>query len=124
MKSEDELLLLFMYREGFTEEDMYDVNTIESARESFRFSQFKLGRNISTALIVFSGALKGFADKLSGKSIETYEYHVEEYPTEDFLDKKKHISTNKIFVQREKKQSIRHQVINRKPRHLNKKIIR
>lgn len=124
MKTEDELLLLFMYLEGFTEEDMYDVNTIESARVSFRFSLFKFGRRISHAIVIFSGSLKGFANKLSGESIETYEYHVEEYPVENSLDNKSLASRNKIFAQHDKKQSIRHQVLNRKPRHLNKKIIR
>lgn len=119
MKTEDELLISFMYREGYTEEDMYDGKTLAMIRHSARFHFLLLqisakrlfrtiGEEIKQSWSDLKDALQPVAVWMEG------------------LYKEKPVATKKKsfkLIDSKNISRMSHQVDNRKPRHLVKKII-
>lgn len=112
MKTEQELLISYMYREGYTEEDMYDENTLRVVRDSFGFrlfhTAFILAETAASAVKAFKEWVANLVDCLST---------IKEDPPSLFHGTVKHANIYESITAID-------QVMDRKPRHLVKKIIR
>lgn len=122
MKNDELILLTYMYEKGYTDEDMFDEKTMNKVRHSLEFClhRFKLG------FPKIVGAFRVFADKF----VEIWS-NVAEQVREIFPVLKEVVLTEPVLPQYKtftpidfsKRQQIRHQVIDRKPKHLTRKII-
>ena len=123
MKTEDELLISFMYREGYTEEDMYDIEVLAAVRSSFGFrlmtSTYVLNERFSKLGQIIQEAMNNFKNALLGISPA----FVEVLETGEMPKVTKRKQSFKV-IDSKFHSHMSHQVDNRKPRHLVKKIIR
>ncbi|ANU28441.1 hypothetical protein [Planococcus versutus] len=121
MKTNDQLLLRYMYEAGYTEEEMFDTAKITKAGNSIGFFFFNLRLStkglINRIVSAFDQFKETVKDIWSGiKSQVTYLDEYWEVPSR---------KNNSIpLIDFRKRSSIQHQVLTRKPNHLIRKIIR
>ncbi|WP_404466554.1 hypothetical protein [Planococcus rifietoensis] len=118
MKNDNEILLLFMYESGFTEEDMWDESIIESTRHSIAFWAYKFKRLTERAFNNLFNAIKNVVSNIwDGIKKNLF--------CEDNIFNEPSYKTNTIpKIDFNMRPLISDQVTDRKPKHKVKKIIR
>lgn len=119
MKTEDELLISFMYREGYTEEDMYDEKTLSIARSSINFRLLLLQIHTKRVFGIIGNNLKQMWTNIKNAFQPVAAFFEEIYKEQPAAPKNKPFK----IIESKNISSMSHQVDNRKPRHLVKKII-
>lgn len=119
MKAEDELLISFMYREGYTEEDMYDEKTLSIARCSINFRLLLLQIHTKRVFGIISDNLKQMWTNIKNAFQPVAAFFEEIYIEKPVARKKQSFK----LIESKTISRMSHQVDNRKPRHLVKKII-
>lgn len=119
----DALLLNYMYQKGYTEEGMYDIATMSKVERSFEYClhRFKLGA------VKIVGALKVFADKVVEVWSGVADQIREIWPViKEVTSREPVLSRYKTYapIDFTKRHQSRHQVLNRKPPHQIRKILR
>lgn len=123
MKTEEQLLLTYMYQEGYTEEDMYDEQVVQKAFRSIDFYIFKMMPKVKLAVVSVIAAFKKVAEvfKTTWSSISKAIKEVNEYT--ESLEQANYTNFNIPPIDFKKRPIIRHQVLNRKPNNVIRKII-
>lgn len=122
MKSEEQILLSYMYEKGYMDEDMFDVQTMNKVRYSLEFSIHRF--NLAFPKIV--GAFKVFADKVAEIWTNVKESVQENFPIiKELSSIEPKLPQYKTFepIDFSERPRIEHQVIDRKPKHITRKII-
>lgn len=122
MKTDEQILLAYMYARGYTDEDMFDDKTMNKVRNSLEFCLHRF--NLGFHKIV--GAFKVFADGV----VEIWSNVIEQVPEiwpviKGVTLTELELPDYKTFtpINFSKRPQIRHQVTDRKPKHLTRKII-
>lgn len=122
MKTDEQILLNYMYMNGYTEEDMHDPKALQIVRKSFCFSvhllSIRVKKVISDVRQSLQAAFKVVIEKL--RPIAAYFEEGYEKTVTDSM--KKHPTINDLTKQSISRMS--HQVMNNKPRLMVRKIIR
>ncbi|AQU79737.1 hypothetical protein [Planococcus faecalis] len=123
MKTDEQLLVTYMYEEGYTEEDMYDEHVVKKAFRSIDFHVFKMMPKVKLAVVGIIAAFKKVAEVVKSiwSSISTAIKEVNEYTK--YLEQANYTNFSIPPIDFKKRPIIRHQVLNRKPNHMIRKII-
>lgn len=113
---EDKLLLNYMYLKGFTDEDMFDEHTIHSVRRSMAYSAYRMGLAFASVARTVIAAVKSAWEQIKPMLMleaELVQQHkiiepIRELPRPDYR----------------RAPYMKDQVLNRKPSHQIRKIIR
>ena len=123
MKTEEQLLLTYMYQEGYTEEDMYDERVLQKALRSTGFYIFKIRPTVKEMVIKIVTAFKKMSKVVKSiwSAVSAALESVDEY-TE--LQERPNYTNFRIPPTKYWKRPVtRDQVSSRKPNHMIRKII-
>lgn len=123
MKTDEQLLLSYMYQEGYTEEDMYDERVVQKVLRSTGFYIYKISPKVKVAIVGIINAFKKVADFIKSvwSSVSKAIKDVDQYT--QFQERENYTNFSIPPIDFKKRPIIRHQVLNRKPNHMIRKII-
>lgn len=130
MKTDEQFLLNYMYRKGYTDEDMHDPNVLKSVRYSLDFVMLLANRAMGEMARTIKDSLQDAFNNVVGQ-VRPAIAEMKELLT-DVLKKAllegpsepKKVMYIPVPAMPIKPMRFTHQVMNKKPRHMVRKIIR
>lgn len=122
MKTEEQILLNYMYMNGYTDEDMHDPKALKIVRESLSFSMHILAARAKAIFVVIGQSLKAAYDHISEQLRPIAVWFEEQHEISDSGQIKTYPTLKNTAKRPMSRMS--HQVMNNKPRHAVRKIIR
>lgn len=120
MKADEQLLLNYMYMKGFTDEEMFDEIKISQVRNSVGFITFKINRTLPDITEKISTAFSKLVESIQN----AWDTIRQQFGCEMDSSTITNLGTTKsIPIDFNIRPIIKDQVVDRKPRHLTRKII-